>query len=521
MAEKVLPTFPRESVTAAVELYAWFEENNIPLPALQYWTTIAILCLVYAWRDAHPKTRALWKGLEYNAKEAVRNEGVMLTYGRFKFFRQGAWLQIRLPSGRSLCYPHPQIDSEGSLSYAGRDTFTHQWKRIHTYGGKLCLAAGTPVLTRGGWVPIETVSPGADVWDGENWVCTSGAVSKGEKPVYPVFGVSMTADHEVLTAEGWKSASSCAGYHRAPCRLPDSRELRGIRREEISLEHPLRLWGSGNPRGDGVEETVGPGDNLFLRLPAKTNDRRQEHNARHDEAPGLLGVAQHARPVPASNAPVLGELRGPGNPGMPRVGRFPNILGKHGADVPQGRGPGTEGQQQGLFRRELQMGNTSAQREQPEDQQVSRDSSRPHVCGPSSETLRAELHDTSVQAGPWLPARAVVRPTYDLMDCGPGNRFVVRGSDGLPLIVHNCENATQSFARDVFTDAGPRMEAAGYDLILPVHDENVTETPDTPEYSSETLAKIMTMPPSWKPDGQDSYAPDLPLAAAGFEGYRY
>ena len=31
-----------------------------------------------------------------------------------------------------------------------------------------------------------------------------------------------------------------------------------------------------------------------------------------------------------------------------------------------------------------------------------------------------------------------LEPVYDLIDCGPRSRFVVRGSDGLPLIVHNC-----------------------------------------------------------------------------------
>lgn len=75
------------------------------------------------------------------------------------------------------------------------------------------------------------------------------------------------------------------------------------------------------------------------------------------------------------------------------------------------------------------------------------------------------------------------------------------------------ENATQALARDVMADAMPVAEAAGYKVVLTVHDEIVTETPDTDEYSAEGLAAIMATVPPW--------APGLPLAAAGEESYRY
>ena len=75
------------------------------------------------------------------------------------------------------------------------------------------------------------------------------------------------------------------------------------------------------------------------------------------------------------------------------------------------------------------------------------------------------------------------------------------------------ENITQAAARDVLAGNMPAIEAAGYQIILSVHDENLTETPDTPEYSHEKLAALMARCPDW--------ALDLPLAAAGFEAYRY
>lgn len=75
------------------------------------------------------------------------------------------------------------------------------------------------------------------------------------------------------------------------------------------------------------------------------------------------------------------------------------------------------------------------------------------------------------------------------------------------------ENVTQATARDVLAANLARVEAAGYKIVLSVHDELITETPDTPDYTAEKLAAMMAAPPKW--------AADLPLAAAGFEAYRY
>ncbi len=75
------------------------------------------------------------------------------------------------------------------------------------------------------------------------------------------------------------------------------------------------------------------------------------------------------------------------------------------------------------------------------------------------------------------------------------------------------ENATQALARDVLAANMPEVERRGYDIVLSVHDELVTETPDDARYSSHELASIMATVPPW--------ARGLPLAAAGFETQRY
>jgi DNA polymerase len=75
------------------------------------------------------------------------------------------------------------------------------------------------------------------------------------------------------------------------------------------------------------------------------------------------------------------------------------------------------------------------------------------------------------------------------------------------------ENACQAVARDVMTSNMPAIEAAGYQIVLTVHDEVITEAPDSGEFNAKHLSSLLAANPLW--------APDMPLAAAGFETYRY
>ncbi len=75
------------------------------------------------------------------------------------------------------------------------------------------------------------------------------------------------------------------------------------------------------------------------------------------------------------------------------------------------------------------------------------------------------------------------------------------------------ENITQAGSKDILAHGMVEAKKDGYALILTVHDEPITETPDTDEYTVEGLIACITKPPIW--------AIDLPLAADGFETIRY
>lgn len=75
-------------------------------------------------------------------------------------------------------------------------------------------------------------------------------------------------------------------------------------------------------------------------------------------------------------------------------------------------------------------------------------------------------------------------------------------------------NVCQALARDVMADnLLAHIEPSGYATVLTVHDEAITETPDTDEFTGDNLAALLAAPLPW--------SEGLPLAAAGWHGYRY
>jgi len=84
----------------------------------------------------------------------------------------------------------------------------------------------------------------------------------------------------------------------------------------------------------------------------------------------------------------------------------------------------------------------------------------------------------------------------------------LKGYGGLFL-----ENICQAGSRDILYGSMPHAEAAGFQIVLHVHDELVTEFDPKTDLTIENLCEIMSAPVPW--------APGLPLAAAGFISDRY
>lgn len=75
------------------------------------------------------------------------------------------------------------------------------------------------------------------------------------------------------------------------------------------------------------------------------------------------------------------------------------------------------------------------------------------------------------------------------------------------------ENIVQAIARDCMGDAMLRVDKAGYEIVLHVHDEIVPDVPNDSAGSTEDLNRIMSQPIAW--------APGLPLNADSYETLYY
>ncbi|WP_234859625.1 hypothetical protein [Candidatus Hamiltonella defensa] len=517
LAEAALPNIPPGVKREAMR---WYQQSVETDKTYGLSEKIFVTCdsLKRMWRNAHPQTVSFWYDIEEAVKNAIQVPNIPFKCRKLTVRRDKAWLRIFLPSGRSICYPSARIEN-GQITYMGINPYSRKWERLKTYGGKLCLAKGTLVLTITGWMPIEIVSQDAYVWDGIEWVRTDGSVFNGNQEVIQAYGVWMTADHQVLTEKGWKSASQSKRYNRSSCRLPDGYELSRFRRKEISLESTLHLWTRNTHSSNIITKTKKKRYNCLLRMPKGTNNIMQEPKARNVKTPRFCRMEPHVSQMYSPFRQSMAKLWWSGNNGLQTLAKkFQQFLGRHGQNIPTRLIFRSHQQQCRLPPQKLPLGYVASTSSKYSTSSIRANSPRHNeytgIGSPNRDCFKHALLSpgkkgkSSTTSG--TPQH--IAEVYDLINCGPRNRFVIATPDG-PLIVHNCENICQAAARDVLAYNMPPIEKAGFEIVLTVHDEIISEAPDTPQFSAEGLSTLLSLNPDW--------AFDLPLSAAGFETYRY
>lgn len=451
--------------------------------------------IIRVYRETYSKIPDLWEqagealdAMIVNQTAPLGLDGVLLVCGS-----EG----IKLPNGLRLQYPNLRwyVDPKTGKSEMvydqkkGRATLT-----TRIYGGK-CLAADTEVLTERGWVPIVQVTMSDRVWDGVEWVNHDGLTYQGEKATTILNGVHMTPDHEVLTEEGWRCASSCEGLHRADFRMPDGSAVHGKQREAFRLAIPVHLRGRSNTRCAGRREARTPWRDPLMRL----YGWGKEQIARYVEASRVRRVAVNEGSLPATHASGMAQLRRTGHYGMPKVeGFIRGLLGGYGSYVYAGAYARPEGQQWGLHTGELPLGNHGS---------AGAEHTFRTACGPEegSHTDGYPALDAPVPVAP--------EPVYDLLNAGPRSRFVVRGSSG-PFVVHNCvENICQALARIVIGEQ-MLMVARRLRVVMTVHDAVGAIAPtERAEEARDFVEACMRIRPKW--------AAQLPLNCESKMGASY
>jgi DNA polymerase len=474
--------------------------------------------IVQRWRSANKRIVDLWYSLE-NAVLNVMRTGLPTGIKGLLIAREGDYatdqdfLTITLPSGRKLFYAKPFLEinerNREALYYRGVNQQTRKWEIIPTYGGKLvenCLAEDTEVLTHRGWVQMHKIQSDDLLWDGNEWVTHEGLVCKGQQNTISVNGVRLTPEHLILTEKGWRDASSCEGYYRHEVTLPNGSSLRGIRREKVFLDLPLRLW----KRIRHACRRISKGKTKILWLPKICGYLKSTNYPWNVKTSCLCSLAVHERPLYSSDTPGMGELRRTRYQSVRSVAKqFRSVLGGYEPHLQTGTVNRSKRCRWQLLPGKLPLGIRQNPRKKQTQQLTNQYSLGESDFGGSSREVRNRGYNSILSRTKQLPRKPFILSSgryesiYDILNTGPRNRFTVMGDDG-PFIVHNC---VQAIARDCLAESLSRVATAGYLIVMHVHDEIVLDV-------SESLAdlnqvcEIMSRPIHW--------APGLLLKADGF-----
>lgn len=337
-----------------------------------------------------------------------------------------------------------QVESRGA-----QITAVNAADKINKIRQILCIAKGTLVLTYFGWVKIEQVTPDTLVWDGCEWVSQAGVVFKGMAETVVVDGVNMTPEHEVLTVSGWATAreilrgDASNRFDRPSVRLPDGDQAPRydnwiVPESYMAVPMLLREAGSAGKPEPASEKTT---ERKTLRLQTQTNQPETQYVVH----PPVQDMDTHETSVFRPYIQRLEKLRCAWNNGLSSVAKLVReFLERHADGILRHIDIRANRQQRRVCSEQLSVGNSNRARQQHTCQPVSAYTRWYDDAHSSGSDVRVVGSDTALPSETWVDNResfdnaSTEEAVYDLIDCGPRQRFTVCGASGELLIVHNC-----------------------------------------------------------------------------------
>ena len=401
--------------------------------------------------------------------------------------------KLYLPNNMYLEYPGLCQSNDGFVyfDYENADIMARggrpnpkRGKKI--YGGLLCLAAGTDVLTDIGWVPIEHITTAHRVYDGVEFVNHGGLLFKGHSECITLDGVELTPDHEVYTDAGWQKASQLQRYNGPNLRYVD-RDTAFAQRWEVVVGVPLRMRQHNSQKTP--QHTQSQNTELWVR---NQRTSKSPQNARYVKTPSIRRMAEYERQMSFTYTSSMAKLwRSRHNCLQRMAGVVRKFLARYGAKLQTWPDVRSYQQQWAIPTGQLSLG----QRQNPSQQSAR---TAPDTYNKSKKVNRRSKVNAAIPMAS--------RPVYDILDAGPRQRFVVRGNEG-PFLAHNCENIVQALARIV---VGKQLLAIAkrYKVATTTHDEIVAVVPEAEaDDGMAFMLDVMRTPPDW--------CADLPLNAEG------
>jgi hypothetical protein len=415
------------------------------------------------------------------------------------------------PGGLQMRYSVPYGPDEEKYPAYGEDIFYKYGGRPHKiYGAAFlenCLTADTQVLTINGWKPIVDVRTDEEVWDGQAWVHHNGVISRGYRTIGRLDGIGLTAEHEVMTSDGWIRAAQTQGFYWADIRVPDRFAGCWDNEPKEIMARSMCLW---NRISSFIEYTKTQ-TLLWMQIRRTTEASQKSWN---EQTSSILGVAFNVRPVSFANTPSVEKLWWPGHSRLQTVGKIRKFLGRYGANLQARINTGKVKEWPWLQFKKLYLGVLFGSSTQPPGLAHNFYPLGRYDRCRGSQKIEDWADDFTLPCSQRLAPRALVHSStsevFDLLNSGPRHCFVVRGRTG-PRLVHNC---IQFLARIIFFNAAVRIAKQGYPFASTSHDEAGWVVPEKDvDTAKELVHRELTTPPSW--------APDLPLKASVSSGKSY
>ena len=329
-----------------------------------------------------------------------------------------------------------------------------------------CITGDTNVLSNSGWKRLDSVNLTDLIWDGEEWVTHSGLVYQGIKEVVTLDGVRMTSDHKVLTASGWHSAGEINNggqskkFNRTKVWIPNSYQSCRNNTEHLNTMRPMgvpmHLWGGNNTsQSVSTHQTQNAPSQLWV-----SSWKRNAQNVVHTSVQNMDRYAtQMLRPA----GQRLQKLWWSGDNYMRPVGKFLRaILAGYAINLRQAFNFGPNRCKPQLHTTKLSLGYCTGTILQHEIQPTNRNSTgHDDVDQCFTSVQHKEKYSVCSNNAIRMGCREIAYDTseavYDIVNCGPRNRFVVQNGNGDPFIVHNCGAVYSDTGEVVRFDASNRL----------------------------------------------------------------
>ncbi len=300
-----------------------------------------------------------------------------------------------------------------------------------------CLHPETEVLTEyRGWVPIVDVLASERVFDGVEYVSHSGCVYSGHETVVERFGIRMTPAHRLLVDGVWVEAKDVG---------TDSDTERKARYVYKGNDARLRalLAVRGDAQNAGAElATACPQQSAAVpRLPTRLDASASTQSVGRHDPPLLQSVRQGVR-----------KLRRPGHISMRALAIvLRRFLFRHGLHLLGRHDVGAPRRERGLRAGQLPVGlETGAAGQQAHNAAANLRRALASLGGtvPCDWVEQGHTLNEAYQgfvggrggssgASVDIQEKPQTSDVYDLVDCGPRSRFVIRNAAGEAFISHN------------------------------------------------------------------------------------